>query len=329
MPAAVLPLALCSLFAALHALGERRATRLLRRPRSSRDHWRAASYYAGLIVIAIALVGPIDTLALKLFWVHMVQHVLLLGVAAPLIVLGAPWMSVWRPLPLGLRRATAGTIARSPGWAPLRALGRLLSRPIPVWIAFTVNLVAWHIPVVYDFALSHQGIHDLEHLLFLLFAVLLWTQVIDSPPLHVRLSQINRVYYVATVAVPGWIISLVLVFSSSPLYPFYAHLNHRPGGISALADQQLAGGMMLLPGSLAFTIYVFFQIYVWLGSDQQARPPRGGGPGALPPPSPPTQSGPPADVDDTSPRHDRELVGAGARGVEARAAARASTERQD
>jgi cytochrome c oxidase assembly factor CtaG len=255
--------------------------------------------------------------------------VLLLGVAAPLIVLGAPWMSVWRPLPLGIRRATAGTIARSPGWAPLRALGRLLSRPIPVWIAFTVNLVAWHIPVVYDLALSHQGIHDLEHLLYLLFAILLWTQVLDSPPLRVRLSQINRVYYIAAAAVPGWIISLVLVFSSSPLYPFYAHLNHRPGGISALADQQIAGGMMLLPGSLAFTIYVFFQIYVWMGSDQQQRPPGGGGGRLPPPPAPPTHGGPPADVDDASTERDRELVGAGARGVEPRAGARVSTAHRD
>jgi cytochrome c oxidase assembly factor CtaG len=92
-----------------------------------------------------------------------------------------------------------------------------------------------------------RAVHDLEHVTFLLFAVLLWAQVLDSPPLRARLSQINRVYYIVASAVVGWMISLVLIFASSPLYPFYAHLAHRPGGISALADQQLAGGMMLLP----------------------------------------------------------------------------------
>ena len=118
MPAAVdVPLALISLFGALHVLGEHRAVRLLGRPRSRQERVRAAYFYAGLVVILIALASPIDSLADKLFWVHMVQHVLLLTVAAPLIVLGAPWMSIWRPLPLGFRRSVAKTVSRSPWWA--------------------------------------------------------------------------------------------------------------------------------------------------------------------------------------------------------------------
>ena len=104
---AAVPLVLVLLAAVLHVLGERRATRLLGRPRSSRDRWRAASFYAGLATILAALVSPIDDLSEKLFWVHMTQHVLLLTVAAPLIALGAPWNSMWRPLPLGVRRTLA------------------------------------------------------------------------------------------------------------------------------------------------------------------------------------------------------------------------------
>ena len=109
MPAAVdVPLALISLFGALHVLGEQRATRLLGRPRSRQERIaRLRTSTAGLVVILIALASPIDTLADKLFWVHMIQHVLLLSVAAPLIVLGAPWNSIWRPLPLGFRRSLA------------------------------------------------------------------------------------------------------------------------------------------------------------------------------------------------------------------------------
>jgi cytochrome c oxidase assembly factor CtaG len=101
-----------------------------------------------------------------------------------------------------------------------------------------------------------------------LFGVLLWAQVLDSPPLRARLSAIHRVYYIVASAIVGWIIALVLIFASSPLYPAYANLGHRPGGISALTDQQLAGGVMLVPGSLAMTLFVFVQLYVWMGIDE-------------------------------------------------------------
>jgi putative membrane protein len=272
MPAAVdLPLAVLSLLACLHVLGEHRAVRLLGRPRSRRDRWRAASFYAGLLVVLAALASPIDTLAEKLFWVHMTQHVMLLTVAAPLIVLGAPWSSIWRPLPLGLRRSVAKTISRSPWWAPLRELAKLLARPLPAWIAFNVNLVAWHVPGAYDLAVRNRAVHDLEHVTFLLFGVLLWAQVLDSPPLRARLSAIHRVYYTVASAIVSWVVALVLVFASAPLYPAYAHLAHRPGGISALADQQLAGGVMLVPGSLSMMLFVFIQLYMWIGVDEDVR----------------------------------------------------------
>ena len=276
MPAAVdLPLAVLSLVACLHVLGEHRAVRLLRRPRSRRERWRAASFYAGLLVILAALASPIDTLAEKLFWVHMTQHVMLLTIAAPLIVLGAPWASIWRPLPLGFRRSVAKTVSRSSWCAPLRGLGRLLSRPIPVWIVFNANLVAWHVPALYDLAVRDRAVHDLEHVTFLVFGVLLWAQVLDSPPLRARLSAIHRVYYMVASATVGWVVALVLVFASSPLYPAYAHLAHRPGGISALTDQQLAGGVMLVPGSLSITLFVFIQLYLWIGVDEDSSKRRG------------------------------------------------------
>jgi cytochrome c oxidase assembly factor CtaG len=270
MPAAVdIPLALVSLVGVLHVLGEQRATRLLRRPRSRRERWRAASFYAGLAAILAALATPIDTLSERLLWVHMVQHVLLLTVAAPLIVLGAPWMSIWRPLPLGLRRSLARTIKRSRACAPLRAAGALLARPLPAWIAYTVTLVAWHIPAAYDLAVRDRAVHDLEHATFLLFGVLLWAQVLESAPLRMRLGELARVWYILAAGVVGWVLSLVLVFASSPLYPVYAQLARRPGAISALVDQQLAGGVMLVPGSLALTAFVFYELYVWIGRGER------------------------------------------------------------
>jgi putative membrane protein len=270
-----LPLLLVAVAAVLHIVGERRVARIRRRPRGRQARIRAACFYAGLVTIVAALAGPIDANASKLFWVHMVQHVMLLTVAAPLIALGAPWMSIWRPLPLGFRRGAAQTIARA-GWAaPLRAAGRWLGRPLGAWLAFNVNLVLWHIPVMYDLTLRHLAIHALEHTTFLLFGILLWCQVIDSPPLHARLRQDMRVYYMVATGVVSWLLSLVLAFAPSPLYPVYAHLAQRPGGISALADQQIAGGVMLGPGSVSITLFVFIGLYRWLGSDGAGAEPAG------------------------------------------------------
>ncbi len=273
MPSLVyLPLTLVFVAFALHVLGERRAALVLRRPRGAEARWRAASFYAGLAVIVVALASPIDSLSIKLFWVHMLQHVLLLALAAPLIVLGAPWMSIWRPLPLGLRRKLARGVARAPACAPLRSAARLLSRPLPAWIAFNVNLIFWHLPFAYDLTLRSSALHALEHLSFIFFGILLWAQVLHSPPLRIRLSAPHRVYYIVASTAVGWALSLVLAFAAHPLYPAYAHIANRPEGISALTDQQLAAGMMLGPGSLAATIYVFFGLFRWLGEPNEPIP---------------------------------------------------------
>jgi cytochrome c oxidase assembly factor CtaG len=263
------PLLLVAIAGGLHIAGERRAASMRRRPRDAGAKRRAMFFYAGLLTIVVALAGPVDTYAGQLFWVHMIQHVLLLTVAAPLIVLGAPWMSVWRPLPLGFRRGVAGSVARARWAAPLRTAGRGLGRPGLAWLAFSANLTLWHIPVMFDLTLRHIGIHALEHTTFLLFGILLWAQVIESPPLRDRLRRDQRVYFIVGASVVGWVISLVLAFAPSPLYPAYADLSNRPGGISALTDQRLAAGIMLVPGSLTMTIFVFVGLYRWLGDEDE------------------------------------------------------------
>jgi putative membrane protein len=273
MPSVVdLPLALIWASLALHLLGERRAAIKLARPRSPAERWRAAAFYAGLGTIFIALATPIDSLAGKLFWVHMTQHVLLLGVAAPLIVIGAPWNSMWRPLPLRWRRRLARSVVGAPGFGPLRAIARVLSRPGPAWLAFNVNLIFWHVPFAYEETLRNAGVHALEHILFVGSGVLLWAQVLRSPPMRLRLSSIGRVYYVVAATAVGWGLSLVLAFAPTALYPAYAHLAHRPGGISELTDQHIAAGVMLGPGSLAATLFVFLGLYRWLGQDDERAP---------------------------------------------------------
>jgi cytochrome c oxidase assembly factor CtaG len=185
-------------------------------------------------------------------------------VAPPLIVLSAPWLRLWRPLPLGFRRTVAKGVAR--GWwaAPLRALGRLLSRPVPAWIAFNGVLVAWHLPALFDLTLSNEAVHDLEHATFLVAGVLFWLQVIDSKPVRARLGYGARAVYLTGALLVSWVLALVLAFASTPLYDAYAQLTNRPGGLSAIADQQLAAGMMWVPGSIPFTIAIVWALYRWL-----------------------------------------------------------------
>jgi putative membrane protein len=287
-----LPLVLVGVALALHLLGERRAAVLTGRPRNKRARSRALTFYAGLLAIFLALGTPIETLAEKLLWAHMIEHLLLLLVAAPLIVLGAPWMSLWRPLPLRLRRALAKTVMRSTYFAPVRALSRVLARPLGAWLVFSVNLVLWHLPILYGLTLRNNSVHVLEHVTFLLFGVVFWAQVINSPPAKASLSYAGRIGYVAAAIIPNVGLSMLLAFSSSPLYAPYAHLAHRPGGITALADQQIAGGIMWSAGDLPFGIAIALLVHRWL-AEHEARTARLPGPLAAAGEGSPAGEGPP------------------------------------
>jgi cytochrome c oxidase assembly factor CtaG len=255
----------------LHLLGERAAARRTGRPRDGLARRRALCFYAGLLAIVVAIATPIETLSKQLLWTHMIQHVLLLAVAAPLIVLGAPWMSLWRPLPLGMRRALARALVLSPRSAPVRAACHALSRPLVVLALYSADLLAWHLPALYDLALRNTDVHAAEHLTFIGFGILLWAQVIASPPFRRSLTYPRRVAYLVVAMVPNVALSMVLAFSRSPLYPFYAHLAHRPGGISAITDQQIAAGIMWSFGDLPFAIAIVVLVVHWLnGLDADA-----------------------------------------------------------
>jgi cytochrome c oxidase assembly factor CtaG len=248
--------------AVLYHLGGRRSVPGHREAPERR--WRSAAFYGGLLTIVVATDTPLDPLADTLFTAHMAQHILLLMVAPGLIVLAAPWLRLWQPLPLGFRRTVAKSVARG-GWAaPLRALARLLSRPLPAWIAFNAVLVGWHVPALYDATLSSALVHDLEHALFFVAGILFWLQVVDSPPVRARLDYGLRAVYLTGALLVSWVLAIVLALSSSAFYPAYAHLEHRTAGLSALADQQIAGGVMWVPGSVPFTIAIIWAFYRWI-----------------------------------------------------------------
>jgi len=236
---------------------------------------RTIAFALGLLTIVAAVDTPLDTLADTLFAAHMAQHVLLIAVAPPLIVLSAPWMRLWQPLPLSLRRAVARTLALSPRTRWLRRTSHAVAHPICAWTLASATMVVWHVPALYDLTLRNNAVHQLEHALFFFTSLLFWGAVVDSPPFRSRLGWVHRAAFVTSGLLVGWLLAVVLAFARSPLYPTYASLSHRPGGLSALDDQAIAAGVMWVPGSIAYSVAVVVFAYRWLG------PSRTRGPAAL------------------------------------------------
>ncbi len=258
-------LAYVVLAAGLYAVGGRGY-----RPATEQSRWRAVSFAAGLGTIVIALDSPLDGYADSLFWAHMSQHVLLLTLAPPLILLGRPWPRMWRAVPSGARVAVGRTLSAGAWTAPIRTL----ARPIPAWILFNVTILAWHIPGAYNATLTSGAVHDLEHAMFFFTGLLFWARVVDPGPLRPRLNWLMRTGYVIGAMVIGWGLAITLVLVPEPIYSYYALLAHRPGGISALSDQQLAAGIMWVPGSLSYGVAMFLAFYRWLEPVSPGRPER-------------------------------------------------------
>jgi putative membrane protein len=258
-----------ALLALLYALGSSRTVTPARAAGTQRK--RDAAFYGGVAVLVLALASPIDAYADRLFWVHMVQHVLLMLVAAPLFVLSRPWTRLWRALPLGLRRPLARGVVQSRTAAPLRGAARLAGSPAGALTLFTVVLLGWHVPGLFDATLESEAVHVIEHVLFFAVALLFFKHLIPSPPLRAPLGDAGRALYAVAGMVVSWVLAVALAVAPSPLYSHYAHLASRPGGISALADQQLAAGVMWVPGSVTFLILVLIGVHRWLTAPETER----------------------------------------------------------
>jgi putative membrane protein len=235
-----------------------------------RKQRRAVAFFAGLGAVLAALSGPVERFADELFWVHMVQHLLLLTVAAPLFVLAGTWALPLRLLSPDARRRAVTWWRGARSTRPLRVTAAALTVPAAAWILFNVNLLVWHVPAAFDLTLRSRPAHDLEHLLFLGLGVLFWAQVLDAPPLRRRLGNLQRLLYVVAAATVGWALSIALTLAPSPLYAPYGELATRPGSLSGLADQRLAAGVMLVPGSIAFAIVAALALARWLAEDERS-----------------------------------------------------------
>jgi putative membrane protein len=203
--------------------------------------WRQLSFASAMLLILVALVSPLAALDDELVWVHMAQHLVLSDLAALLIVLGLTG-PLLQPL-----LATRGL-----GWL------RVLAHPavaLPLWLA---DLYLWHVPALYQAALSSQAVHALEHACFAGFGIAMWMALVGPLPKPDWFGNGARLIYVIVVRFGGAVLANVLLWAGSPLYPDYA-AGEAVHGISPLADQGAAGVVMMIEQGL-----VTLGLFAWL-----------------------------------------------------------------
>lgn len=223
---------------------------------------RVACFFAGLAVVAVALLSPVEALAERVLWGHMLQHVLLVLVAAPLIVVASPGLPVLYALPAGDRRRVVAWSARS----RLASSFRLVARPVPAWLVATSVLWAWHVPSLYQAALESAWIHGLEHATLLGTALLFWWVALD-PASRRRMAQGSEVLYVFTAGLAGSALGALLTFADVALYPAYGS-SAAALGLTALQDQQLAGVIMWIPAGLVYLGAAAALFVSWLRAEE-------------------------------------------------------------
>jgi cytochrome c oxidase assembly factor CtaG len=214
--------------------------------------WRLLAFEAGLFTLFLALSSPLHELGELLLQFHMVQHLLLMMVVAPLLLLGAPILPLLRGLPRPMLQYGVSHLFASP---PLRKVAHWLTHPLLCLLAFTVSNVAWHVPTLYELALRSEFWHDVQHICFLGTGLLFWWPVVQPWPSHLRWPRWTMIPYLLVADIQNTALSAFLIFSERILYPTYAAVP-RLWGISVLDDQAAAGAIMWVPGSVIFLVPV-------------------------------------------------------------------------
>jgi putative copper resistance protein D len=224
--------------------------------------YRVWSWYLGLLVILIALESPIGTYDDTLFTDHMVQHLLLTMLAAPLLAIGAPITLILR---------VASPESRTRFWLPLlhSRVVRIAGFPVISWSVFAAVMWASHFSPLFDAALDNDYMHLFEHALYLGSALLFWWPVVGADPSPWRLPHPARVAYLFLGMPQSSFLGLAIFSAPEPLYAHYQTLA-RNWGPTPLADQQLAGGLMWAGGDAAFLIAMIVALWIWLRAEEVA-----------------------------------------------------------
>ena len=219
-------------------------------------------YLAGILALALALLSPIDVYAGDLFFMHMVQHILLMMAAPPLLQLANPMSRILWAFPRGIRRRIGGTL-NSAGVLRLALQG--VTVPVIAWLIFVVTIWVWHTPALYNAALASEGMHVLEHLTMFAAAIVFWWPVIGPAPVRSKMPHPLRFLYLFLALFQNIILGAILTFAQGPVYAYY---EGTPGhwGFNGAQDQQLGGVLMWIPGTMMYFTALALLFFAWLGA---------------------------------------------------------------
>jgi putative membrane protein len=243
--------------------GYRRFAR--RRHSGARYQARAALFALGYCALLVALLSPLHAVGEELFSVHMVQHLLLTLVAAPLLLLSNSMPVLLWAVPVRYRATVGGLVGR-PGAA--RSALRWLARPLIAGMLFVITQWAWHQPAAYQWALENRWAHYLEHVTFFGTALLFWWPVIGAAPLPSPLGYPARMAYTFLGWMPNTLLGAGISMSHNPLYPLYVTSAAR-FGVDPAVDQQLAGLIMWIPGDVLFAAILLLLLVAYLKDEER------------------------------------------------------------
>jgi putative membrane protein len=241
----------------LAAVGYLWAARRVDRLHPANRHPRRQTilFLAGLAALGIALLSPIEAFEGTLFSVHMVQHMLLELVAAPLLVAAGPITLALRAANRPIRRGLLGLLHS-------RAM-RVVSFPVIAWLAFAAVNWGWHFSALYNVALESEAVHYVQHATFVAAALLFWWPVLGTDPSPWRLPHPARLAYLVLAMPQNSFLGVALMSANQPLYPHYVS-NATDWAPSPLADQQLGGVIMWVGGDLAFLAGMAVVVALWM-----------------------------------------------------------------
>ncbi|MBX3053240.1 MAG: cytochrome c oxidase assembly protein [Caldilineaceae bacterium] len=213
--------------------------------------WRLASYMTGMVLLALALLSPIDVLSGQLFFMHMIQHMLLMMIVPPLLWLAGPFaIGLWG-LPRPLRLRIGGWFQKE---SRFHQVLRLITQPGLSWMLLVAILYGWHDPWAYSIAQGNGWVHDMEHISFFGLSMLFWWRVVGAGPhIHGRSNLFSRIIYVLAMVPPNMLLGASIALAESPIYTYYLNIP-RLYSINVMDDQRMAGLIMWIPGSMMLII---------------------------------------------------------------------------
>jgi len=226
---------------------------------------RATYFILGYAALLVALLSPLHAVGEQLFSVHMVQHLLLTLVAAPLLLLSNSMPVLMWALPPRYRAAVGGLVGQ-PG--AFRSGMYWLGKPFVAGVIFVVTQWAWHQPLAYQWALDNLWAHYFEHLTFFLTAILFWWPVIGAAPLPSPLGYPGRMAYTFLGWMPNTLLGAGITLSHAPLYSLYV-TSAAVYGIDPAFDQQLAGLIMWIPGDILFAAILMLLLVAYMNHEER------------------------------------------------------------